>query len=475
VLGQADPEVRRHAVEAVDGLPSLGLCEDVPALRVRAPLPEDPAVRAEVDALEDARVRMQAQGRSGRYADALGRASEVLEAARAVGYAPLLARTLRDRAELHERLGRSEDAAADLRQAWVLALETADDALAAEASVRLVSVLGYSLKRFSEAEVRVEEAEAMIERVRRHDARQAEALAADLDLARGQIELRQHRYAAASERFERALAVIERQAGPDGLRVAEALGGLASARLPTKQWDQAHGLFERVLAIRTKHLGPAHPSTAQTRNNLALALKNMGRIDEAIAQLELARALTIAALGSEHPAVRMAEMNLAESYHLAARHCEAVDAYALSFADRSLGEIDDEYMLRRVVHYGLSLAACGRLGQARELLELAHARARALGDPRTVRIVELELAHVDVESGRPARALARLDRLASPASEPDIVARDVLLTRARTLAGLGRHDDARALLPAIRAAAGKDLHPADLERLLATLEDRRPR
>jgi eukaryotic-like serine/threonine-protein kinase len=472
VLGQADPEVRRHAVEAVDGLPSLGLCDDVPALRVRMPMPKDPAMRAEVDALEDARVHMHALGRAGRYEDGFGRADEVIEAARAVGYAPLLARALRDRAELHLRLGRPEDAAADLREAWTLALGAGDDALAAECGTELVFVLGYALQRFDAAEVRIEEARAMIGRVRRHDPRQADALAADLDEACGQIELRHHRYAEAAELHERALAVLEQQAGPDSLRVATALNGLASVRLPAKQWDQALALFERVLSIRTKHLGPAHPETAQTHNNLGLTLKNMGRLDEAAAALERGRALVLAALGPTHPAVRMAEMNLAGVYYMQKRHHEAADLFAAAFGPAGVGSIDNEYTLRRAIHYALSLVHSGRLVAAREVLEQVLARAVALGSRHTVRALEVELARLSLEEGDPEQALARLEQIDPPATgEPDPTARDIAITRARALAGQGRRAEARALLPAIEVAEGKSVHPDDLERLLALLDE----
>jgi len=472
VLAQADPEVRRHAVEAVDDLPPLGLCEDVPALRARVPMPEDPGVRARVEELEDGRVRVQAQLRAGRYEEGLLRAGELVEAARVVGYAPLLARTLHDRSIMYQRQARSVDAAADLREAWSLALMAGDDALAADCSVALVFVLAHGVRRFDEAELRTEEARAMIGRVRRHDPRRAEALDASLDEACGQIELQHHRYADAAALYERALAVVERQVGSDGLRVAQTLNALATTRLAQGQWDQALALFQRVLTIRTKHLGPSHPETAQTHNNLGLTLKNMGRLDEAAEQLELALTLAIASLGPTHPSRRMAEMNLAEVYHLQGRHREAADLYTLAFGSEGVSEIENEYVLRRVTHYGFSLAQSGRLAQARTVLELAHARAGELSSPHAVRVLEAELAHVELERGRPERALELLERLASvPAGEPDPLAMDVLLTRARALAAGGRLPQARALLPEIHAAGRKPVHPEDLERLLARLDE----
>lgn len=312
----------------------------------------------------------------------------------------------------------------------------------------------------------------MIGRVRRHDPRHAEALDANLDEARGQIELRHHHYANAAELYERALAVVERQAGPESLRTAQALNALASARLPAHEWEQAHALYRRVLSIRSEQLGPAHPETAQAHNNLGLTLKNMGRLDEASEQLERARTLVIASLGPTHPSRRMTEMNLAEVYHMQGRHREAADLYTLAFGPEGVDEIENEWVLRRATHYGLSLAMSGRLSQARRVLGLAHARAGALASSYAVRVIEVELARIELETGEPERALALLEQMVPPeAGEPDGVALDLALTRARALAASGRRRQARALLTEISAATSKPVHPEDLEELLARLEE----
>ena len=431
-------------------------------------------MRARVEVLEEARARVQAQARAGRYEEGLLRASEVVEAARDVGHPPLLAGALLDRAALARRQGRLHDGAEDLREAWSLALSAGDDALAAEIGVDLVFVLGHAM-RVDEADMRTEEARAMIGRVRRHDPRNAEALDANLDEARGTIELRHHRYAEAVELYERALAVVERQAGPEGLRTAQALNAIASARLPARQWDEALALFERVLRIRSKQLGPAHPETAQTRNNIGLTLKNMGRLEEAAAQLEQARTLVIASLGPAHPSRRMAEMNLADVYYMQERYREAADLYTLAFGPEGVEAIDNEWELRRATHYGMSLAATGRLSQARRVLGLVHARAGVLASPYTVRVIELELARIELGLGRPTLALTLIEQMTPPEADlPDAVTLDLVLTRARALAARGELQRARALQPAIQAGAGKLMHPEDLEQLLVWFDEDPP-
>jgi eukaryotic-like serine/threonine-protein kinase len=469
VLGQADPEVRRHAIEAVDGLPALALCEDVPALRARAPVPDDPRVRAQVQEVEDERAQVHAELRAGRYETGLQRSDAVLAAARTSGHAPLVARVLRDRADLLVRLGRPEHAADDLREAWALALGAGDDPQAAECVVGLVSVLGYSLQRFDDAEVRIEEARAMIERVRRHDSHHAETLAGNLDLARGQIELRLHHHAAAVALHERALQVAERQAGPDGLRVAKSLNALAAAHMAQQHWDRSIALYRRVLSIHVEQLGAGHPETAHTRNNLGLALKNLGDNDEAIAQFEQALAVLRASLDPSHPSLPMTEINLAEAYYGKERYGEAADAYTRGYGAQGVG-IEHEYALRRASHYGASLARSGRISQAREVLELAHVRAEALELPAEARGVDVELARVELEDGHPEQALARLERLGPPATEPDSLALEIALIRARALAAQGQRAAARAMLPLVTGGT-RASHREDLERLLAVLDE----
>jgi len=377
VLGDADAEVQRHAVEAVDGIRPLGECDDLQALRTRVALPTDPALRARVEELEQARAQVEAELRAGRYDAGLARADELVDAAREVGHAPTSARALRERALLRRKQGRGVEGAKDLHEAWLLALGSGDDAVAADCMVELVLELAAEL-RFDEAALRADDAAAVIDRVSRHDPQRAEDLGANLDEARGGVELRQHHYAEAATLYERSLAAVERRAGRRSLRAAQALNALASVRLPQGRWDDAVGLFGSVLAIRTELLGPGHPETATTHNNLGLTLKNMGRLEEAATELDRARTLVVAALGASHPSVRIAEVNLADVYYTQGRHAEAADLYATAFGIAGAIGAANRYEVQRALHWATSAARSGRMSVARELLEISRARLRAL-------------------------------------------------------------------------------------------------
>jgi len=73
--------------------------------------------------------------------------------------------------------------------------------------------------------------------------------------------------------------------------VLQDLGDLAGAR--------AH--YERALAIWEKQLGPEHPNVAWAVNNLGMVLKALGDLDVARAHLERALQIFRQSLGEDHP------------------------------------------------------------------------------------------------------------------------------------------------------------------------------
>jgi tetratricopeptide (TPR) repeat protein len=153
-----------------------------------------------------------------------------------------------------------------------------------------------------------------------------------------------------------------------------------------------------VLAIRSTVLGVAHPETAMMHNNIGLTLKNLGRLDAAAAELEQAQAQVGAALGPSHPSVRIAELNLAGVYYLQRRDVEAADLYAIALGKPAAMAAANRFDLHHVLHWGVSAARCGRIDEARELLEISRARAVAL----ELEGVDANLADLEAEIQRAA-------------------------------------------------------------------------
>ena len=118
-------------------------------------------------------------------------------------------------------------------------------------------------------------------------------------------------YAGAEPLYRRALAIDEKALGPDHPDVARSLNNLAAILQAKGDYAGAEPLFRRALAINEKVLGPDHPEVAAGFNNLAALLQAKG--DYAGAEPLYRRALAIReqVLGPEHPDVAAGLNNLA--------------------------------------------------------------------------------------------------------------------------------------------------------------------
>jgi tetratricopeptide (TPR) repeat protein len=84
---------------------------------------------------------------------------------------------------------------------------------------------------------------------------------------------------------------------------------------------------ERALAISEKQLGPDHPDTGTSLNNLAGLYRSMGRYEAAEPLYLRALAIDSIALGEDHPDTAIDFVNLAGLYTQFARYPEAEGLY----------------------------------------------------------------------------------------------------------------------------------------------------
>jgi tetratricopeptide (TPR) repeat protein len=108
-------------------------------------------------------------------------------------------------------------------------------------------------------------------------------------------------YSVAQRFHVRALAICEKELGPEHPDVAAALNNLALLLLDQGDLAGARLLLERALAIHEKALGPEHPDTATSLNSLASVLQEQGDLAGARPLRERAVAICEKALGPEHP------------------------------------------------------------------------------------------------------------------------------------------------------------------------------
>ncbi len=142
------------------------------------------------------------------------------------------------------------------------------------------------------------------------------------------------RYSEAEPIFKRALAIREKNLGPNHPDVATTLSYLALLYHDQGRYTDAEPLFKRSLGIHEKVLGPDHPDVAATLNNLAELYRAQGRYADAEPLYKRSLAIREKGLGPDHPNVATTLNNLAELYHDQGRYADAEPLYERSLAIR---------------------------------------------------------------------------------------------------------------------------------------------
>jgi serine/threonine-protein kinase len=300
-----DPELLGKAAKAVSALTPLDVCADTEALASAIPLPDDPALRAQVDALRTRLDEISALRDAGKYKDGLELAAEAAAQARELEYAPARAEALHLRARLLAQAGDPKKAEVALYEALQAAADARDHSRVAEAWIALVHVMGARDDRYDEALGLRAAADAAVAQAGGKDVHRA-SLLGSLGLvlsAKGEFE-------AARELHERALAIEERAFGAEHRRVAVALGNLANALAEQGQYAAARVHYERALPIQENGLGAHHPEVGYTLNNLANVLSYEGQHELAKRQFERALAIWEVALPPNHPLIATCLNNL---------------------------------------------------------------------------------------------------------------------------------------------------------------------
>jgi tetratricopeptide (TPR) repeat protein len=146
-------------------------------------------------------------------------------------------------------------------------------------------------------------------------------------------------FADAETMYRRALALDERNHGPNHPDVALDLDALAGLLRATNRWDEAEPMLRRALEIDDQVYGPEHRRTADRLSSLAALLRAKGGHAEAEPLVRHALALNERALGLDHPSVARVIENLAGLLVETGRHSEAESLYrrALAINERAYG------------------------------------------------------------------------------------------------------------------------------------------
>ncbi len=146
VLSHADAETVTKATQAAHTLSPVDDCADVAALRATVPEPKSPEAAGKVDALDHRLATAVAAYRIGQSRHAATLADGLLDEARQVGFAPLVARIDFWRARSYADLGESDKSVPAFREAFRVALSAREDRVLKDSAARLAQEYIYANK-----------------------------------------------------------------------------------------------------------------------------------------------------------------------------------------------------------------------------------------------------------------------------------------------------------------------------------------
>jgi tetratricopeptide (TPR) repeat protein len=252
VLSAADRDVAAKAVQASMDLTSVDSCKDVTSLMAVEAEPTDAGKRTELLAIQQGLAELKAKLDAGRYAGTVAQSGALVDRARALAYAPVLAAALMQSAEAKWRSKTVADAIEDTQAAVNAADSGRDDVVRARAETHLI-VLCVNRGQTTDAERWSKAAEATLHRIGEPDESRAEWLAAS-----GWLLQREGRNVEAADRLREALEVARRAGASIELRyhivirLSTALGTLG-------RYVEADKLLDEVDQEMTRTVGEDHP------------------------------------------------------------------------------------------------------------------------------------------------------------------------------------------------------------------------
>lgn len=210
--------------------------------------------------------------------------------------------------------------------------------------------------------------------------------------------------------------------------------------------DEAQPYLENALRLARRIHGEDHPVTLEAATSLAVLMQGQGRLAEAERLLSRTLEAYRQTLGDRHHDTLKCLANLATVFEAQGRAEQAERAYREALTGlRATAGPDDRLTLIQMSNLGLLLADQGRLDEAEGYLREAVDRGRrTLGEIDDVLIWANNLAGIlrDLERFEEALVLTELAVDGARDSMPPAYLGRFLMTRARTLAGLGRWADA---------------------------------
>ncbi|MFN7898767.1 MAG: tetratricopeptide repeat protein [Synechococcaceae cyanobacterium] len=188
-------------------------------------------------------------------------------------------------------------------------------------------------------------------------------------------------YAEAALLWERILAIVEKDVGPEHPLIASCLNILALLYADQGRYREAEPLYKRSLTIREKAEVPEDPETVTSLNGLAELYRAQGRYVEAEPLYKRALAISVKGLGPEHHYTAGSLNNLAGLYYSQGRYGEAESLFKRSLAIYEKADVSGKHKSTASLNNLAELyRAQGRYGEAESLFKRAIAiYERSLG------------------------------------------------------------------------------------------------
>ncbi len=374
-IDDADASTLTEATTAAAELAPVAGCSDPATLRERPMM--EPEQREAVLGVRARLARASSSLEAGDHQRGLEQALDALDAAKASGWSPVVARAELQLGSVETERGDYASAEASLGRAFTLAREAHVPGVALDATVRLVGVVGFRSARYAEGLVWAEAAQLQLAWL----ASEHPLERAMLDNGLGLIRRAMGEYDEAERLHLRALELRERTLGRDHPQVGSSLNNLANVYKTKGNLDEAQRLYERARAIWEEALGPDHPQVAHCINNLALLHGQRAEYPEAIALYQRVFEIREQTLEPDHPDHAQGMSNLASVYAVLGDPDRAIPLYVRANAiwEQALGPEHPDLAIGLYNLAGM-LMMTGAYEESRRIHERALAiRERAFG------------------------------------------------------------------------------------------------
>lgn len=300
-LKNVSKETASEARAAAMKLPDMEACDDLTRLGTLAPLPTDPALRAQISLLQQRLAQIEAAQKSKLDGTLLAKLDELVVDAKKIGYPSIVAEALRTKGELKQAAGAEKESESAYREAAIVAAEAKDDLLAARAWLGVLQLL--SEQRESAAATQA--IEPVVEAALRR-AGEPRDLRFEYQAVMGVVFARREEFDKAYEFMLAAKPVAETK--PEWkARNANDIAVLIAKRDRSEQ-----ALPYAVLAdtYAKEAWGDKHPQYATVLVMHGMILDSVGRHQEAMALLAQAVAIFEGAFGRDSAAVSDALLGL---------------------------------------------------------------------------------------------------------------------------------------------------------------------